>query len=116
MRILILEDDSYRITTFIEKFYDHDLTITENAGNAIDFIKNNQYDYIFLDNDLGDNNGEGIDVASFLSKNPENINNKATFIIHSWNNPASEKIKSMLFSAKHIPFNSSNFFAITIDK
>ena len=116
MKILILEDDSYRITTFIEKFCAHDLSITENAVNAIEFLKKNEYDYIFLDNDLGTGNGEGVEVAAYLRDNPKNPNNKATIIIHSWNNPASERIKNMLCYAKHVPFNSSNFFAINIDK
>lgn len=116
MRILILEDDSSRITAFIEKFHTHELTITENAHAAIDYLTDNEYDYIFLDNDLGYNNGSGIDVAQFLNENLENTNNKATIIIHSWNTPASKCILSMLHNARRVPYNSTSFFAITIDK
>jgi len=116
MRILILEDDSYRITTFIEKFCNHDMTITENAKAAIDHLKSKAFDYIFLDHDLGTNNGNGTDVAQYLYDNPENLNNKAQVVIHSWNTPATNGMLDRLYGAVHIPFNTPAFFALTLDK
>lgn len=115
MRILVLEDDSYRITTFIEKFCNHDLTITENAKDAIDYLKNKVFDYLFLDHDLGINNGNGTDVATYLNENPENLNNKASIIIHSWNKPATDGMLGKLYKARHVPFNTGDFFALSID-
>ena len=116
MRILVLEDDSYRITTFIEKFCDHDLTITENAKDAIIYLADREFDCLFLDHDLELNNGSGTDVATFLSNNPENPNNKSRIIIHSWNKPATDGMISKLYGAVHVPFNTGDFFALTIDK
>ena len=116
MRILVLEDDSYRITTFIEKFCDHDLTITEKSKDAIEYLGSQEFDYLFLDNDLGTNNGNGTDVAVYLSNNPENPNNKIPIIIHSWNRPATDGMIGRLYNAKHIPFNTGDFFALSLDK
>lgn len=116
MKILVLEDDSYRVTTFIEKFCTHDLYITENAFRAIDYLENNVFDYIFLDHDLGENNGCGIDVATYLLENPNNKNNDASIIIHSWNTPASLEMKSRLPLAVHMLFGSADFFSLVLDK
>lgn len=114
MKIFILEDDSYRITTFIEKFYDHELTITEKAENAIEYLTNNVYDVIFLDNDLGYDNGFGVDVATFLYENPQNQNNQTTIIVHSWNLIATKNILSKLDNARSIPFNSDEFNTLSL--
>ena len=116
MRILILEDDSFRINTFIEKFWQHDLVITESAKEAIHRIDTEVFDYLFLDHDLGYHNGTGYDVALHLSKNPQNPNNKATIIIHSWNAPAVDNMINLLYYAKRVPFNTDAFFTLNLDK
>lgn len=115
MRILILEDDGYRVRFFIERFGQYELKITENAAAAIEYLGENTFDYIFLDNDLGKGNGEGVDVATFLHDNPDNSNNKAIVIIHSWNAPATKNIKAMLPHAVAAPFNTDNFFNLRLD-
>ena len=53
MRIFVLEDDSYRVNFFLDKFCDCDVIVTENAQVAIDYLKNEVFDYLFLDHDLG---------------------------------------------------------------
>jgi ActR/RegA family two-component response regulator len=115
MRILILEDDGFRVRFFIERFGQHELKITENAEDAIEFLRKFTFDYLFLDNDLGQGNGEGIDVAEFLQHNSENPNNKAITIIHSWNIPATKQIKSKLPNAIAAPFNTENFLNLRLD-
>jgi ActR/RegA family two-component response regulator len=115
IRILILEDDSFRSRFFIERFGNHELKITENAQDAIEYLKENTFDYLFLDNDLGEGNGEGVDVAEFLRDNPDNSNNRAVTIIHSWNRPAAEKIKSCLTNAVTAPFNTESFSNLNLD-
>jgi len=115
MNILILEDDLQRVRYFIERFGHHDLKITENASSAIDYLKTNTFDYIFLDNDLGQNNGSGNDVATFLYNNKKNINNKAIVIVHSWNTCASQSILSKIPGAIHAPFNTEVFFEAGVD-
>lgn len=115
MNILVLEDDGYRVRFFIERFGQYDLKITENAFAAIQYIVDNVFDYIFLDNDLGTGNGEGIDVAEFLQDNPSNLNNQAIVIVHSWNAPATATIKANLPHAVSAPFNTDNFFNLRLD-
>lgn len=115
MKILILEDDGFRVRFFIERFGHHELKITENAKDAIEFLQEFTFDYLFLDNDLGQGNGEGIDVAEFLQHNPENSNNNAITIVHSWNRPAVDRIKARLPKAVAAPFNTDNFHNLRLD-
>jgi DNA-binding NtrC family response regulator len=115
MKILVLEDDCYRVSFFIERFGNHDLMITENANRAIEYLEEHEFDYLFLDNDLGEDNGEGVDVARFLERNPDNANNKAITIVHSWNIPATKSIKRKLPNAVSAPFNTENFFNLRLD-
>lgn len=113
MRILILEDDGGRVNTFIELLHRHQLDITENAYDAIDMLEEHRYDLIFLDHDLGEDNGSGSLVASFLSQ----MNNEATVAIHSWNVPASRAMVGYLPDALQVPFNTDSFYTFirTID-
>lgn len=110
MKIFILEDDGSRVNAFIELFYSHDLTITENAYDAIDILSDNVFSYLFLDHDLGDGNGSGSLVSGFLKNNPENLNNKSNIVIHSWNNPAAQAMLSDLPNALWIPFYTDPFY------
>jgi CheY-like chemotaxis protein len=109
MKILVLEDDRFRAQFFIERFGDLVLTITESAHTAIDYLKKETYDFIFLDNDLGINNGEGKDVADFLQNNPTNQNNHTNIVIHSWNSPAASYMKAALPLAVVAPFDVKFF-------
>lgn len=114
-RILLLEDDVFRVRFFVERFGQHKLKITENVEDAIEYLKDYKFNYIFLDNDLGSGNGEGIDVAKFLQNHPDNPNNKAVIIIHSWNIPATTTIKSILPGAISAPFNTETFYNLKLD-
>ena len=115
MKILVLEDDGYRVRFFIERFGQHDIKITENVNMAIEYLQEHKFDYIFLDNDLGQNNGEGIDVAKYLHDNQNNPNNNSVIIIHSWNAPAAKTIKGYLPNALVAPFNMDAFFNLALD-
>ena len=112
MNILVLEDSTNRINYFIERFSDHNLVITENAYEAINYLNEQVFDYIFLDHDLGPNNGCGADVAAYLCDNIDNENNDAMVVIHSWNTPAAMSMKNELPNSKFLPFGSSEFFGI----
>lgn len=114
MKIFILEDDSFRVNAFIEMFYSHDLTIIENAHDAIDILAENVFDYLFLDHDLGDGNGSGSVVSGFLKHNPDNLNNRSNIIIHSWNSPAAQAMKSDLPNSIWAPFNTESFYDLQV--
>ena len=115
MKILVLEDDVFRSRFFIERFGQYEIKITENANSAIEYLEELVFDYIFLDNDLGKDNGEGLDVVNFLDNTPGNLNNKSNVIIHSWNRPATEYMLSKMSRAIAAPFNTDIFYDITID-
>jgi hypothetical protein len=116
MRILVLEDNSTRVNYFVEKYGNNELTITENAYDAINLLKEEVYDVIFLDNDLGyPENGHGVDVAKFLYENSDNENNNSYIVIHSWNTPAIERIQSYLPEAECAVYGSSYFFELELD-
>jgi len=112
MRIFVLEDDSYRVNFFLEKFCNYDITITENAQAAIDYLENDLFDCLFLDHDLGKDNGCGLDVAKYLADNQWNGNNNAIIVIHSWNIPATERMIAVLPKATHMPFDVGVFSVI----
>lgn len=114
MRVLVLEDDSSRVTSFIEKFGNHSLLITEDAFEAIAYLDEELFDYIFLDYRLGKDSGSGFDVAKFLESEPDNLNNEANIIIHSWDVAAVGEMLSKLPNAEFIPFGSDDFFDLSL--
>jgi len=113
MRILILEDSTERVKYFLERFSDYELTITENAQDAIIYLNEEMYDYVFLDHDLGLNNGSGSDVASYLGSGMT-INSDAKVIIHSWNIPACALMLRLCPGAFVLPYGSDAFFGLEI--
>lgn len=113
MRIFVLEDSPERAKYFIERFADHEITITDDAKDAVVYLSEEVYDYIFLDHDLGDGNGSGADVAEFLSSDMC-INDDAVVIIHSWNIPASAAMLRMLPGAFVFPYGSQQFQRLSI--
>jgi hypothetical protein len=109
MKAFVLEDDGYRVNFFLDRFPKWDVTVTENAQSAIEYLEESTFGYLFLDHDLGKDNGCGMDVAEYLANNPENKNNNAIIIIHSWNEPATKRMMAALPQAVHIPFNADFF-------
>ena len=114
-KILILEDDNNRVKFFINMLQNHDLKVIESAYEAIQYLVECSFDYIFLDNDLGMGNGEGIDVARFIYDNHGNSNNSATIVIHSWNSPAAGTMKRLLPHAIIAPFRTDKFLSIRLN-
>ena len=112
MKIFILEDDPHRITRFKQWYSHHDLTITDQAADAIEILKSEKFDLIFLDHDLGgqvyvdsSEKNTGYTVACELSST---VNSDTTVVIHSMNPTGSNNMKAVL--EKHcqvhqIPFS-----------
>jgi hypothetical protein len=116
MKILILEDDGGRVNNFIELLHVHDLDIIENAYSAVNLLETNVYDILLLDHDLGEGNGSGGIVSNFLKNYPNNRNNEADILIHSWNTPASMSMLKDLPTAQWAPFNTEMFYNILISE
>ena len=53
MRILILEDDPARHKAFKKNLIGNEVLITEHTDQAIKLIKEQDWDVLFLDHDLG---------------------------------------------------------------
>jgi hypothetical protein len=103
MKIFVLEDNEYRFN-FIKTFYKvSDTFIWETVvPSAIKaFKKNEPFDLILLDHDLGEEYapsvGNGTDFAKFLA---DHGIGKAHVIIHSVNNAGAERMKSYLPNAE----------------
>lgn len=112
MKVLILEDDSERVKAFRASLIGHELDITEYAEAAIALLIKNEYDFLFLDHDLGgcvyvpSGAGTGYEVAEWLSNNPSR---KPTHIyLHSLNPVGRLNMKRVLPEAIEAPFAWKN--------
>lgn len=107
MKILILEDDENRMEIFKRNLIGHSITITEKSKEAIEYLKNNKYDYLYLDHDLGGKvmvaSGEntGYEVAKWLEENPDRKPDH--IILHSFNPVGSDNMKKALPEAIQLP-------------
>jgi hypothetical protein len=96
IKILILEDDENRINKFRELFIGCDLWITANSDEANKWIGEEEFEYIFLDHDLEDEQyltwenpdivyeNTGLKTARFLGDNLD-LCSTAQIIIHTLN-------------------------------
>ena len=106
MKILILEDNSFRNTKFHQSLTGHIVDIAETVDEGRKLL-NNKYDLLFLDHDLGgeiyvpSGKNTGYEFAQLISKS---INKNVPTIIHSCNPAGSRAIKSILPHAQMIPF------------
>ena len=111
MRILILEDDDNRNSTFQRNFCSEqtEVVIVKEAIHAINYLNNENWDVLFLDHDLGgavhvaeteENTGSA--VARWLNVNPKK--EPAIVIIHSLNNDGRLNMKRLIPKAIIFPF------------
>ena len=109
MKIFILEDSVERINIFKKYLIIHELIIVSEALEAIKLLeKNCEYDYIFLDHDLGgkifvdsEEENTGMTVAKFL----RGKDTKGNIIIHSFNTIGAKNMLAYLPDAHYIPFS-----------
>jgi CheY-like chemotaxis protein len=89
VKILILEDDHERHALFRQNLKGHDVHIVEEADACIDLLRDEAWDCLFLDHDLGgtvmaaSGPGTGYQVAVWLHNEPDRI--PKIVIIHSFN-------------------------------
>ena len=109
MKILILEDNKCRATQFRQNLIGQVVTIVDTAEAAINLLKEEFWDMLFLDNDLGgsvnvpveeENSGSGVArwLANNIDKQPEFI------VIHSLNPVAQTYIHALLPTSQIVPF------------
>jgi CheY-like chemotaxis protein len=89
MKIMILEDDPNRVEKFKRSLIGHNVFVTDDTKLAIQQLKKEEWDILFLDHDLGgqtfvqSGEGTGYEVATFLEKHPEY--KPKTIYVHSLN-------------------------------
>ncbi|MDO8611144.1 MAG: hypothetical protein Q7R95_11515, partial [bacterium] len=113
MRILIVDDQETRhkkIQSLVMDYFDKPVSIWSayTVKSAIKFLKQEEFDVIFLDHDLGENIYQdsneldtGYQIAKFIIA--AGINTKE-IIVHSMNYPGAMNILDILPQAKYIPF------------
>lgn len=111
MKVLIVEDNEHRIKEFKKRLEGHSVIITDKPKVAIEHLKNEEFDFIFLDHDMGSvfeqpGEGTGYEVAEWISNHPERKPNK--IFIHSMNNVGASAMMLKLgdagIRATYIPF------------
>lgn len=120
-RVLFLDDDHRRITTFREQVMrnEFELTVVETAHECIQALTNGQFDLVLLDHDLGgetfvDSSREdtGMEVVRWIRATGLPA---GTFIIHTMNPVAATtmyfELQQLGHKVEQAPFGSSRFYA-----
>jgi len=112
MKILVLEDDLKRVEQFekrLSRVMKAETKFVDNADDCIYALKNETYDLIFLDHDLGgkifvdeNNKNTGSEVARWIEQNP--LQEWQTVIVHSLNPIGAKYMIDAIDNATHIPF------------
>ncbi len=94
LNILVLEDEAERWNWFNKIFFQDEVTFTFSVKRTIQCLKEDNYDIIFLDRDLGDTEDNGEKVALEMMK--QKLNLRATIVIHTMNPNGQESMKCYL--------------------
>ena len=121
MKILFLDDDNVRHVQFksvIQKDK-HEIDYVYTSTACISKLKNNNYDIIFLDHDLGgqiyveETKGSGYEVALYIENKLDKKSLPKNVIIHSFNPAGAERmfvsIKKVISNTIMIPFMHNNY-------
>jgi CheY-like chemotaxis protein len=106
-RILILEDDLERRSVFAGYLSEHDTVPVTLASTAIELLEKEEWDWLFLDHDLGDTwradegHNTGYAVAKWLEEHPER--KPRHIILHSMNPIGRERMQQALPEAIQLP-------------
>ena len=100
-KILVVEDNTETqliIKVNLRDYYE--VEITNNADDAISLIKNNSFDLVLLDINLG-NNDDGRDVLNMIKKEPD-YSNLPVIIITAYDIDDDEKELLMKLSCDYL--------------
>lgn len=108
MNILVVEDNPFRIKKFERALIGSVVDYTDNAHEGIIFVKEREYDIIFLDHDLGGREhvssndlNTGFQVAKAIKGTP---NESAFIVIHSANPVGAKNMQQQLPQAITVSF------------
>lgn len=99
--IFILDDSEERIEHFSRAFVGKEFHWAKKVKDALDKLRNNEYNLIFLDHDLGGEytcgtDGDGIDVAKVMAA--EKLQQDAEIWLHSCNSVGRQNMYNTLSS------------------
>lgn len=126
-KILILEDDEYRMTSFRARFFKlpFDIVHVETAEQAKKQLMEEQFSLIFLDHDLGGevyvdttNKNTGSEVVRYITENIEELAfENVIFFIHSLNPQGADYMYKSLKRLKLQTFKTPGiWFEATFNK
>jgi len=107
MNILLLDDNSHRITFFQNALKQHKLTVCRHARTAIRALKATSFDIIFLDHDLEgepsdpDDENCGSEVARFIADHDIDC---PCIILYTENRIGRESMQGILPHSETIPY------------
>lgn len=107
MRILVLDDEQYRLDVLATRFPGQ-AVLTRTAPEAIEALRQSpRFTVATLDHDLGDGHGNGRDVADFIASMPKE-RRPGYVVVHSFNAPAArlmvQTLKAAGIPSRHEPF------------
>ena len=110
MKILILEDNADRQQVFRRNLIGQEVTIVDQAQQAIQLLTENVFEMLFLDHDLGNKifvdsftePNTGYAVAKWLEEHPDR--QPKEIILHSLNPDGRKNMAYCLPKAQQVPF------------
>ena len=127
MRIFILEDNAFRMIKFRSELIGHTIDHAETVKDGMVLVKENKYDLIFLDHDLGGEemvdsyeNNTGYQLASFIGSvfadgKDFTPNKKTPCVVHSCNPGGADNIARALPHAIKIPFSCLDIASVATE-
>ncbi len=116
IRVFLLDDDTRRHAWFAKRFRGDQLDVAEDVQSALEMLKANLYDAIFLDHDLlpehyhsesNDDERTGYAVALWLAARPE-VQRASTIMVHTRNADGAmrmiEELRRSGRQAEYVPF------------
>lgn len=107
MRVLFLDDDTFRHSHFLEWCSEVDVvpTMVKTADKCAEELEKGPWDIVFLDHDLaadhygamGEKEGDGTALARWMSKDTKRIPKEV--VIHSYNPDGAARMQAILHEA-----------------
>lgn len=108
--VVVLEDSPMRANWFKKRI--PGVTICNSIKEFQAYFDSKPIcDFIFLDHDLGEGNGNGVDAANEIKTRFGG--NANALLIHSWNLPGVRAMQDILVGAKHVKFGD---FEVEVEK
>jgi len=111
MKIFILEDSEERINKFVAFYKNHELFFAKHISQALITLNQKEFDIIFLDHDLDENNLTSYNNGYELCKKmiEFNLQKQAIIYIHSMNPSGANAMLNILkdngYEALWVPYH-----------